>query len=66
MWLEAIYSLRMHKEKNELILFGVVASMECLALLWRCRVGSLSITFFGLLGAPQKLVSTWDLEERRF
>lgn len=65
MWFEAISSLKINMEKNELILLEEVIDLKELAGMLGCRVGSLPTTYLGFpLEAPFK--SQWDVVEERF
>ncbi|RVW31827.1 putative ribonuclease H protein [Vitis vinifera] len=62
-----VEGLRINLEKSELIPVGRVESMDDLAGVFGCSLGSLPTTYLGMpLGAPFKSVTVWDGVEERF
>ena len=67
LWFEAIFGLKVNREKSEAILVGRVDSLENIVSVLRCRIGKLPSSYLGLpLGAPFKSSRVWDIAEERF
>jgi len=64
---EAVSGLRINLGKSELVPIGEVEDVESLAHILGCRIGSLPMTYLGmLLGAPFKSIFIWNGVMRRW
>ena len=67
LWFEAIFGLKVNKDKSEAIPIGRVDSLENIVSVLGCRIGKLPSSYLGLpLGAPFKSSRVWDVVEERF
>ncbi|RVW81120.1 hypothetical protein CK203_044688 [Vitis vinifera] len=66
LWFEAIFGLKVNREKSEAILVGRIDSLENIVLVLGCRIGKLPSYLGFPLGAPFKSSRVWDVVEERF
>ncbi|RVW91841.1 hypothetical protein CK203_030130 [Vitis vinifera] len=67
LWFEAIFGLKVNKDKSEAIPVGRVDSLANIVSILGCRIGKLPSSYLGLpLGAPFKSSRVWDVVEERF
>ena len=67
LWFEAIFGLKVNRDKSEVIPVGRVDSLENIVSVLGCRIGKLLTSYLGLpLGASFKSSRVWDVVEKRF
>ncbi|KAK9286538.1 hypothetical protein L1049_014936 [Liquidambar formosana] len=64
---EAVFGLKVHSQKTELIAEGDSVDVSSLAFVLDCKVGTFRTSYLGLpLGATHKSSSIWDLVVERY
>ena len=67
LWFEVISSLKVKKDKSEVIPVGRIESLEDVVSVTGCRIGKFPTSYLGLsLSAPFKSSRVWDVVEERF
>lgn len=57
---EVVTGLKVNMSKSEMILVGVVGNMTDIANIFSCRIGSLSVTYFGMLSVWNSILEKLD------
>ena len=67
LWFEVISSLKVKKDKSEVVPVGRIESLEDVVSVTGCRIGKFPTSYLGLpLSAPFKSSRVWDVVEERF